>query len=94
MSGGADWRFSQARARLAEVDRVVLDFAAAFNLPARRVDAPPVATWMLDGRPIARFTRAERGPDRLEVQEVGLLEPLRKLRLAHVDIASRTVEPG
>jgi hypothetical protein len=80
------WRFNQARSRLEQIDRTILEYAATFTLPMVRIDAPPSATWKLDGRPVARFTRAEQGPDRLEVGEVGLLEPLRKLRLGHVEV--------
>jgi hypothetical protein len=78
------WRFAQARNRLDQIDRTVLDYGAQYNLPVRRVDSPPVATWVLGGTPAVRFIRADRGPDRLEVSEVGLLSALRRLRSGHL----------
>jgi hypothetical protein len=84
----AEWRFKQAQGRLLEIERAVVGYGQEFNLPVRRIDAPPVATWTLDGRSIARFTRASAGPDLLEVDELGLLTALRKLRVRHVTLTS------
>ena len=84
MTDAETWRFAQARKRIAQIDRAVLDYCAQYNLPVRRVDSPPVATWVLAGTPAVRFTRADRGPDRLEVSEVGLLSSLRRLRSGHL----------
>jgi hypothetical protein len=83
------WRFRQAQGRIEQIDRVVVDYGNEFNLPVRRIDAPPRATWTLGGQAVARFVRPEAGPDRLDVDELGLLGRLRRLRLAHtvVEIA-------
>jgi hypothetical protein len=79
-----EWRFRQAQGRIEKIDRVVLDYGKEFNLPVRRIDAPPQATWTLGGRTVARFVRLDAGVDHLDVDEVGLLPALRKLRLSHV----------
>jgi hypothetical protein len=86
VTDAVEWRFNQARERLADVDRVVVDYGAQYNLPVRRVDTPPVAAWTLTGQLAVRFVRAERGPDRLEVFEVGLLGSLRRLRSGHLTV--------
>jgi hypothetical protein len=79
-----EWRFRQAQDRIEQIDRAVVDYGKEFNLPVRRVDAPPEATWTLGARTVARFVRPDAGADRLDVNELGLVGALRRLRLAHV----------
>ena len=95
MEGAAGtWGFRRAVARVAVVDDVIADYAVAYyGRPVRRRDepaAPGRVTWSVDEQLVVELRCRERGPDRLTVHELGLLEPLRKrLRSRHV-----TVEPA
>jgi hypothetical protein len=89
-----DWVFQRAIRRVAVVDGVVADYAAAIcGRPARRREARldeaddrlGRVTWSIDDEVVVEFTAVAHGRHRVAVYDVGLLRPLRQsLRNRHL----------